>query len=479
METIDHNIEVLSEIGRGAWCVVHNAYMKSTGEEVAVKVEKSSDKISLLLREAKIMEHLQGIEGVPLLHKFGTRGDTNYMVMQKLHCTLSQLRKQGLLKSDEVLRRGEHLMTTIEQIHKRGIIHQDLQPANLMTASDLSTSYFIDFGLATSVSNQRSYRPRVVGMIGTPSYASLNSLLGLEQDFRDDLEALGYIFARLIVGKLPWEEYSRSGNLSGLKAAKFNTAVSAICQGCPDELIHYFNYVRRLQFKDVPDYHYLRTLLQFSGQKVQIARQMTVNTRQRERFNSEDITGKVNRALKARFDLSPGQEAASQAKEDLVRMFRSPGGADEGSSKGLNLLDKTEHPPFVSLGKDLASKSQIAEIGDEANPEYSLRREATKVIGIEDQAKVHRSRKVRRNTTLTRKKRESTVDPSKSRFENARPSNLSIEISHSPSTNANSPATPEVIIERQSTKIITLPSFSPDTKARIAHFREMCKANLI
>jgi serine/threonine protein kinase len=473
METIDHDIEILSEIGRGAWCVVHKGYLKSTGEEVAVKVESSSEEISLLLREAKIMEHLQGIEGVPRLHKFGTSGGTNFMVMQKLHCTLSQLRRQGLLKPDEILRRGEHLMSTIEKIHKRGIIHQDLQPANLMTADDFSTSYFIDFGLATSISNQHSHKPRVVGILGTPSYASLNSLLGLEQDFRDDLEALGYIFAWLIVGRLPWEEYSRSGNLSGLKAAKFNTAVSSICQGCPDELMHYFNYVRRLQFKDVPDYHYLRTLLQFTGKKVQIIKQ--INTRQRDRFNSEGSTPKTT--PKIRFDLRADQEAASQAKEDLLRVLKSEE-ADQSSSMAFNLRDRTKHSPYVSLDKDLAYRSKIGEIFDEANPECSLRRKATQVIAVEDQAKLHRSRRGRRRTTIARKKHVNSADISKPRIAKPRPSKSPIENSaQSPSTD-DSPAIPEVHINRQFTEVMRLPSFSAVAKARVAQFKAMSKIRL-
>jgi hypothetical protein len=40
-------------------------------EEVAVKVEKCSDEISLLLREANIMEHLLGIEGPPVRTSLG------------------------------------------------------------------------------------------------------------------------------------------------------------------------------------------------------------------------------------------------------------------------------------------------------------------------------------------------------------------------------------------------------------------------
>jgi serine/threonine protein kinase len=267
MEGLYNDLEIVGQIGKGCWSVVKQAYLKSTKQEVAVKIEISTEG-SLLLREAIILRHLQGIEGVPLLYHKGSHSDINYMVMQRLKCTLDVLRSHGQLKVCDVLQRAQQLISTISQIHKRGIIHQDLQPKNLMVSEDSSLTYFIDFGLAASIF-QTTKNPRTVGMIGTPSFSSLSALLGIEQDYKDDLEALGYNFVWLISGKLPWEKYAREGPLASLKTNKFKTPVSVICQGCPDELIAYFSYVKGLRYKQIPDYQYLRGLFELAALKLQ------------------------------------------------------------------------------------------------------------------------------------------------------------------------------------------------------------------
>lgn len=262
VEVLDDDLEILTEIGRGSWSVVKQGFLKSISRPVAVKVESHAGKATLLLREAKIMKHLQGIEGIPTLYKSGSREGFNYIAMQKLHCTLDLLRKQGLLRLDDVLKRADQLLLTMEQVHMRGILHQDLQPKNLMTSNDYLTTFYIDFGLAKTLSHQSTSEPKMVGMLGTPSFSSFAALLEIEQDRKDDLESLGYNLVWLIRGELPWEAYAREGNLANLKSVKLQTPVSVICQGCPEELIHYINYVKGLQFRDLPDYNFLRSLIE-------------------------------------------------------------------------------------------------------------------------------------------------------------------------------------------------------------------------
>lgn len=77
------------------------------------------------------------------------------------------------------------------------------------------------------------------------------------------MESLGYLILYFIQGSLPWQ---------GLKAKiwkqkdklilekKKVTGTKDLCDGLPKEFTNYFNHVRSLQFKDKPNYSYLRKI---------------------------------------------------------------------------------------------------------------------------------------------------------------------------------------------------------------------------
>ena len=69
--------------------------------------------------------------------------------------------------------------------------------------------YLIDFGLAKRFKDSKTgihikYKDGK-SLTGTARYASLFTLMGIEQSRRDDLEAIAYSLIYLILGKLPWQ----------------------------------------------------------------------------------------------------------------------------------------------------------------------------------------------------------------------------------------------------------------------------------
>lgn len=78
-------------------------------------------------------------------------------------------------------------------------------------------------------------------LIGTPRYASLNALCGIQSSRRDDLESLGYTLIYLY-RDLPWQGLSKSITdthkmISITKLSKFQATLQELCFGLPGKLL--------------------------------------------------------------------------------------------------------------------------------------------------------------------------------------------------------------------------------------------------
>ena len=118
---------------------------------------------------------------------YGTEGDFNVMVMERMGPSLEDLfnlcRRRFSLKT--VLMIAEQLLARLDYIHSRHFIHRDVKPDNFLIGRGVSASrvYAIDFGLAKRYRNPRThihipYRENK-RLTGTPRYASINNHLGI------------------------------------------------------------------------------------------------------------------------------------------------------------------------------------------------------------------------------------------------------------------------------------------------------------
>ena len=117
--------------------------------------------------------------------------------------------------------------------------------------------HIIDFGLSKEFRDPATHLHISCtgdhGLVGTATFASIHSHLGLELGRRDDLESLAYILIYFIRGSLPW---------LGLKVdrvtrSKQNTSHHILCKGVPLPLSTLLEYSRSLPFDAKPNYDYL------------------------------------------------------------------------------------------------------------------------------------------------------------------------------------------------------------------------------
>lgn len=111
------------------------------------------------------------------------------------------LSRVGKLDWQQVAPLGREIARGLAAAHGKGIVHRDLKPGNVLLSRSGEVK-LADFGLAAAY----SALPKVSEVVvGTPGYIAPEILRGEPADFRTDLFALGVLYYRAIVGRLPFD----------------------------------------------------------------------------------------------------------------------------------------------------------------------------------------------------------------------------------------------------------------------------------
>ncbi len=124
------------------------------GRDVAMKVGRAgSDSSAQFAHEARILRALDG-RGSPRLIEVGEANGHAYLVVSwhpgaDAESAAAELRRLPPADGRErLLMLGDRIVSAYADIHRRGVLHGDVHPSNVLVASDGSVTV-IDFGLAT------------------------------------------------------------------------------------------------------------------------------------------------------------------------------------------------------------------------------------------------------------------------------------------------------------------------------------------
>ncbi|KAM5221091.1 casein kinase I-like [Ctenodactylus gundi] len=261
---------LIRKIGAGSFGEVYLAFNITTGEEVAVKLERKSRGTSSLILESEVYSTLQGGVGIASVLWHGQNKNFNIMVMDRLGPNLESVfhfRSQKFsLKT--VLMLADQMIARVEFLHSKSLIHRDLKPDNFAIGigKNSDTVFLIDYGLAkqyidSETGQHMPYRDDITLNVIAP-FASINTHLGVEQSRRDDLESIGYILLYFIRGGLPWWGVKVASKKKSLDVCEMMMSIplEKLCEGYPEEFAVYLSYCRRLGFEETPDYTYVRQL---------------------------------------------------------------------------------------------------------------------------------------------------------------------------------------------------------------------------
>ena len=121
--------------------------------------------------------------------------------------SLARVLEQGPLPVGVALRLGAALSRSLGEVHRRGILHRDIKPHNILVDAERTHTCLIDFGLATCWTPQLAAQTSLEAVSGTLAYMAPEQTgrMNRAPDARADLYALGATLYQMLTGALPFE----------------------------------------------------------------------------------------------------------------------------------------------------------------------------------------------------------------------------------------------------------------------------------
>ncbi len=197
---------IIRELGRGGMATVWLALQQSVDREVALKIMSPSlladpNFGERFLREARIAAklHHRHVVGV---HDVGRHHDIHFIAMEYLPGGSFKVVDGQPRAPTEVLRVVREIAMALGYAHRKGFIHRDVKPDNILLHDDGSAA-LTDFGIARA-NDSATRMTRTGAVIGTPFYMSPEQARGRPLDGRADLYSLGVVLFELLTGRLPY-----------------------------------------------------------------------------------------------------------------------------------------------------------------------------------------------------------------------------------------------------------------------------------
>ncbi|MEM1010709.1 MAG: serine/threonine-protein kinase [Planctomycetota bacterium] len=209
--------QLMGQLGKGAMATVYRARQLSLDRIVALKVlpERSSrdpDFVDRFYKEGQAAARLSHNNIVQAIDVGETPDGRHYFVMEYLEGkTLYDIMQPPPVgegrnfSENEALDIGIQMADALAHAHKRGLIHRDVKPKNIILTPD-GKAKLTDLGLARDVSDKAAAEGEAGKAFGTPYYISPEQIRGeVDVDHRADLYGLGATLYHLLVGRPPYE----------------------------------------------------------------------------------------------------------------------------------------------------------------------------------------------------------------------------------------------------------------------------------
>lgn len=214
-----------SILGRGGMGIVYKAQEVKLNRHVALKMilagEHAGHEASIrFLAEAETVAKLRHPHIVQV-YSFGDHDGRPYLELEYLEGGSLSQRLDGTPWSPErAATLIETLARAIDEAHRRGVVHRDLKPGNILLTAD-EIPKISDFGLAKCLGAHPDLT-QSGAILGSPNYMAPEQAEGKTRDIGPaaDIYSLGAILYRLLTGRQPFRGATVYATLHQVKTAE-------------------------------------------------------------------------------------------------------------------------------------------------------------------------------------------------------------------------------------------------------------------
>jgi serine/threonine-protein kinase len=205
-------------LGRGGMSIVYQAENPRLRNLIALKViapELADDQVfrTRFREESQIAASLNHPHVIPI-HDFGSSDGLLYIAMRYVSGTDLRhlIAERGWLAPDAAVHLLGQAARALDAAHRRGLVHRDVKPGNLLIAQgtedgDPDHVYLADFGITKYVGGRTGLT--VAGtVLGTVHYASPEQIQELPVLGTADQYSLGCVLYECLTGRAPFEKSS-------------------------------------------------------------------------------------------------------------------------------------------------------------------------------------------------------------------------------------------------------------------------------
>ena len=218
---VDRCYRLLDHLGEGGMGTVYRAEPLLGGPHVALKLvslrtaaelptevdDESVQERLALAREFQTLASLHHPNVIRVLSYGFDEQFGPYFTMELLGGAKNILLSGSELAEDGKVQLIAQLLRALAYIHRRGVMHRDIKPGNILTVAD--EVKLLDFGIASEAGG-------VAELAGTAEYMAPELLQGESPSVRSDLYSAGVVFHQLLSGEFPKVEASMTAMLDAM-----------------------------------------------------------------------------------------------------------------------------------------------------------------------------------------------------------------------------------------------------------------------